>query len=608
MFRAQFVTAGILALCLAFEGSACRESPGPVRGALPKVQSAKALAPVWVGPAHSGSWYTPSRNGEGFALQILDRGTALVVWFTYPPPGSASPQAWILAQDGRIEGDRIIFDGAFTTRGPRFGAGFDPTALQILPWGRIEFRFDDCNRGEVSYEGPAGWGSGRREVMRLSALSELECTGKRKLRFHGARAMEGLRARSGSWYDPAHNGEGWQIEELPDGRNQVYWFTYDERGEQAWTIGVSASGGDRFEIEANLRPVGASFGESFDPASVNLVNWGKLRFDFSGCDRATAAYESSLTAFGRGSLSPIRLSKLAGTACLEQKPSVPAAGTWTADRSMPSAQSEIATATFGTRSCFAGGYITKRDFQCHDAATSAWTTLAPLPTGRDHAEAFALEGEIFVTGGNRELAPDGQDLVGLRYRFDQARWEPLPQLPAVVASGAAVLDGFAWFASLSGELHQFNPRTLQTRVIAGDGTLSRDHSQLVAFQGELWLIGGRNFLGTTHSGISIFDPASEAWRAGPSLLVRRSGFAAASSSTHVFVAGGERLSNPPVVLGTAEAIAAGDDAWNSIPSMPIAVHGVGAAVHGNAFYAYGGSRVAAVASNFGDLQVYRFGP
>ena len=40
------------------------------------------LAALWVGPAMSGSWYTPERNGEGFTLQVLDNGTAHALWFT----------------------------------------------------------------------------------------------------------------------------------------------------------------------------------------------------------------------------------------------------------------------------------------------------------------------------------------------------------------------------------------------------------------------------------------------------------------------------------------------------------------------------------------------
>ncbi|MCP4044914.1 MAG: hypothetical protein GY732_02855, partial [Gammaproteobacteria bacterium] len=43
---------------------------------------------------------------------------------------------------------------------------------------------------------------------------------------------------SGSWYDPAHNGEGFLLEVLEDEQAIVYWFTYDENGNQRWFIGL----------------------------------------------------------------------------------------------------------------------------------------------------------------------------------------------------------------------------------------------------------------------------------------------------------------------------------------------------------------------------------
>ena len=221
--------AGLAAACLGLEGSACLEHPVRAKAS---PGSAKAT-PFWAGPGLSGSWFTPSRGGEGFVLQVLEGGSALAIWFTYPPEGGPAQQAWIYAQDGRLEGDRIRFASAATTRGPRFGPAYDPADFRFVPWGTLEFRFTDCNRGEVSYAGPAGWGSGTREISRLSAIGELECAGKKQVHPSGARTRAGLRQRSGAWFDPAHAGEGWQVEELPDGRNLVYWFTYDDRGEQA---------------------------------------------------------------------------------------------------------------------------------------------------------------------------------------------------------------------------------------------------------------------------------------------------------------------------------------------------------------------------------------
>ncbi len=207
----------------------------------------------------------------------------------------------------------------------------------------------------MRYAGPEGWGSGVREVVRLTAHAELECTGKKRLGTSGTRSLAGLRQRSGLWFDPSHNGEGWKVEELPDGRAQIFWFTYDEKGEQAWTIGVAPRSGERLEVTENFRPLGTRFGAGFNTADVRLQRWGRFTLAFDSCDKASLQYDSTLPAFGRGQLRATRLAKLAGTACLEGAPSLPLAGTWSAGATMPAPQSEFALATAGPVACAAGG-------------------------------------------------------------------------------------------------------------------------------------------------------------------------------------------------------------------------------------------------------------
>ena len=570
---------------------------------------AKALSPLWVGPAYSGTWYTPERSGEGWSLQILENGSALALWFTYPPAGSAAQQAWIYAQDGRIEGDRVIFDGSFTTSGPRFGAGFDAAQTRLIPWGTMQFRFTGCNDGELTYAGPAGWGSGTRRITRITELAELQCAdAKRRLGTAGERTLDGLRQRSALWFDPTHNGEGWVFEELPDGRTNFFWYTYDENGEQAWTNGVSPTSGDRMVIAENLRPVGTRFGADFDPAKVNRAPWGRVEVEFDSCDGGLLRYESPLAAFGSGMLRPVRVARLAGTACVGSAPAVPVNGAWSAGAAMPLPMSELASASLGGMSYVATGFGDPQGFKRYDPASDSWKILARVPGGRDHALAAAVGGDIYFTGGNTQSVGD-EETPGWRYIVAEDRWEAVAQLPWVAQSGAATLGGFAYFGSVSGNVYQFNPRTREARVIAGDRVAPRDHSQLVAFQGELWLIGGRSVsLPSGTSRVSIFDPATETWRAGPSLAVARAGFAAAASDTMLVVAGGENLALPYRTLASVEAIAAGANAWQPLPNLPISVHGTAGAIYGNAFYVLGGSKVAGGILNAGDVQIYRWTP
>jgi len=566
-------------------------------------------AALWIGPAMSGSWYSPDRSGEGFTLQVLDNGTAYALWFTYPPAGSAVQQAWIYADGGRIEGDRIIFDNAITTRGPRFGAGYDPAQLQVSPWGRIEFQFTSCNEANVTYVGPAAWGTGTRGVTRLTALAELECTGKRRVHSTGARTLEGLRNRSGAWFDPAHNGEGWTVEELPDGRAQVFWFTYDANGEQAWTYGISPTSGAQMTIEQNFRPVGTRFGSGFNASQVTLQPWGRLELQLTSClGPGTATWQSSDSAFGSGTLRPRLLTQLAGAVCLEGTPTVPQSPTWSQGAAEPTPVSESANAVVGNSIYMAAGITNtgRRHFKRYDVDSNQWTVLTQTPAGRDHALATAVGDSIYVTGGGRSGGGD-QSSNGWRWVIPENRWEAIPELPNVTAAGAATLGGFAYFADIQGNLVQFNPRTRTTRSIpAAPGGWARDHSQLVAFQGELWMIAGRQPLVVQHGNVAIYDPASDTWRQGPGLANGRAGFAAAASRDLLFVAGGERLTPPFGVLNSVEAIAAGGGAWQAMPSLPTALHGFGAIATGTSFITVGGSTVAAEQINPGIVHILRW--
>ncbi|HUQ27708.1 MAG TPA: hypothetical protein VM051_03905 [Usitatibacter sp.] len=574
---------------------------------LPHATLEKVLSPLWAGPAFSGTWFAAERSGEGISLQILDNGTALALWFTYPPAGGSGQQAWIYAQDGRVEGDRVIFDAAVTTRGPRFGPAFNAASLQIIPWGTLELRFVDCNTADLTYAGPASWGSGGRRLTRLTSYAELECSGKRKLTGSGARTLDGLKQRTALWFDATHNGEGWVAEELPDGRTQFFWYTYDANGEQAWVLGVAPTSGDHISITDMYRPIGTRFGSAFDAGAVQRSDWGRIDLDFSSCNAGELRYQSSVPAFGSGTLRPTRVTKLAGTACVDGVTAVPAIGTWSTAARMPTAQSEVATTTTPGVSYVGGGFGDSQAFYRFNAASNTWTTLARVPGGRDHPLAVAVGGDILFTGGYSQAVGD-ETTPGWRYSIAQDRWESAPELPWLAASSAVQLNGFAYFGTVSGDLYQYNPRTRTTRVIARPFTLSRDHSQLVAFQGELWMIGGRGGLPLIEtSRVSIFDPASETWRDGPLLNVGRAGFASSATDTLLIVAGGESLGSQPFrTLKSVDAIVAGAATWTALPQIPNGVHGVPGAIHGNAFYLMGGSGVASTASNTNEVQVYRW--
>ena len=566
----------------------------------------KALDPLWVGPGFSGSWFDASRAGEGFTLQLLEDGSAVVVWFTFPPAGSAARQSWILGQNGRVAANRIVFEDVYTARGARFGPGFDPAAVQLTRWGRLEFTFSSCTQGQVAFQGAEGFGSGSHALTRLTTLDELSCVGTRRLGTTGARAASALRNHAGAFVDPTHGGEGWVIEPFSPTQAGAYWFTYDGNGEQAWLLGIGTVSGNRLVIDGTLRPVGTNFGAGFDPARVERTNWGRVEFEFGSCDTATVRYSSAQPGFGDGTLNAQRLTRLASATCLEATAIRPARanGTWRQGPRMPVPESENTVGILDGRIYSAGGYQGHRTLQRLDPETGTWSQLPPMPDGRDHGLSIAHDGGFWLFGG----FSGGQGDASASWRFDLATnaYQSLPALVSVSASGGAYLNGYFYLGSDEGTLVQYDPRTHAQRLIPGVAFRVRDHSQVVAYLGEIWMIGGREIANNrwnTQNLVTIFDPVSETWRSGPPMARGHSGFAAAVVDDQVIVAGGEALDTLRVIP-EMEVIGPGEPFWTLGPRMPAAQHGFQGVAYRGEFWTIGGSAVAAAGGSEGLVQIY----
>jgi predicted outer membrane repeat protein len=92
---------------------------------------------------------------------------------------------------------------------------------------------------------------------------------------------------SGAFFNAGRDREGTYVEILNETTAVVYTFTYRPDGSgPAWFIGVGAIGGNSIVIDELLRPVGASFGEDFDPADVAFTPIGGMSMIFSDCQAA----------------------------------------------------------------------------------------------------------------------------------------------------------------------------------------------------------------------------------------------------------------------------------------------------------------------------------
>ncbi|QKK02189.1 MAG: hypothetical protein HND55_05670 [Pseudomonadota bacterium] len=257
--------------------------------------------PELVRAAHSAMWFNPGRSGEGWVVEILPGGQALGYWFTYDEEGEPR---WLIGQ-GSVVANQIRFDLLLAPEGGRFGPDFDPADVDPVPAGSARLVVLDCDNGWLDYQ--AFGQSQRIALTRLTRTLGLSCDPP-------AGEPPGTALQSGTWFDPAHDGEGFTLQRLADGQVLVMWFTYDPTGRQFWLLGLGDGQAESIDLGGLTAARGPRFGRSFDADDLEPIEWGALQMQL-GCDTGSASYQSILPSFGSGQFELLRLTALAGLAC-----------------------------------------------------------------------------------------------------------------------------------------------------------------------------------------------------------------------------------------------------------------------------------------------------
>ncbi|MEM9303032.1 MAG: hypothetical protein AAGE01_13020 [Pseudomonadota bacterium] len=245
--------------------------------------------------ALSGSFFFPARDGQGWFIQILEGGRAVIYWFTYDETGAP---AWI-GGTGEILDNAVVVDQSWRGVGARFGSAFNAADVVLEPWGDLAFLFTAGGDGEMQFNGPEGFRSGRFGVQQLTRIGDAACDAP-------------LPELSGLWFDPDRNGEGFIIEAQDDDRYFTAWFTYGLDGEQLWLYGEGVRDGDEVRFD-----LGRFTGPAFTAPSGDVVReaWGVLSVSLED-DRLRASYTADLPGFGSGQLVLDRLTQpLSQPAC-----------------------------------------------------------------------------------------------------------------------------------------------------------------------------------------------------------------------------------------------------------------------------------------------------
>jgi hypothetical protein len=250
----------------------------------------------------SGAWFDATHNGEGFLLEILQSGLSIMYWFTYDTAGE---QDWYFAA-GQAEGRRILFPEVLRVSGPVFGPDFDPSSVVKTVVGSAQFTWRDCSNGQMDWFIDGQYDN--QEIARLTTVNGLNCP------LPAEPAPQAGNNRSGSWYDPSHDGEGFIVEELDGGVPLVYWFSYGPEGGRRWFFGVGEQRDGVLVFDEMVSTSGPAFGPAFEPGDLEVQDWGMLELDID-CATGTARYDSIQPGFGSGEQNLIRISTLEGISC-----------------------------------------------------------------------------------------------------------------------------------------------------------------------------------------------------------------------------------------------------------------------------------------------------
>jgi hypothetical protein len=123
-----------------------------------------------VSPTHTGSWYNPSQDGHGLAVEVLDSETTVIYWFVYDTEGNPI----FLLTDATNNGS-IASGTTYYYSGMKFGE-FNPDDNNQQVWGQASLTIHTCSSAtwEYSSTDPA-FGSGSIHMEKLAEVEGVKC-------------------------------------------------------------------------------------------------------------------------------------------------------------------------------------------------------------------------------------------------------------------------------------------------------------------------------------------------------------------------------------------------------------------------------------------------
>lgn len=265
--------------------------------------------PVFEASGLSGTWYDPASSGQGFNFQMTNQGL-LVFYFGHKDPNKRSAgNLWLisgLAPD-QIKFNKPVELTMYERPNGVFGnPNVEGTDNNVIEWGKLTIEFSHCSTGRATLDGADG--KQEFDLVRLAPVDGVECT-------DGTLASS-VSAISGTWWEPATDGQGFNIQLTPFGLFG-YFYGYSAAVEGEMT-------GSPQWLISDLLPGSVTLGESYEIAmfsansgtysspNPSLTGWGAMTLKFDSCETGSVKLSG---VDGETTMALQILAPIAGLAC-----------------------------------------------------------------------------------------------------------------------------------------------------------------------------------------------------------------------------------------------------------------------------------------------------
>ena len=264
--------------------------------------------------------------------------------------------------------------------------------------------------------------------------------------------------------------------------------------------------------------------------------------------------------------------------------------TWEKRAPLLAENSEMSVAQWGNKIFVFGGYPSTREtvgtVQVYDATKDRWQIEPPLPTPVNHSMAAALEGKLYVVGGQEKAGGKAnkaqfQDLVQI-YDIASKTWSEGSRMPTKRSGGgAAVIKGKIYVAGgrppHGHDFAVYDPKADQWTLLPKMPT-ARNHIAVAAIDDRLYVAGGRfgsGFRSEITATLEVYDLKTSQWIVKRPMSMARSGLNGISVNGCFHTFGGEHPSaGSSGVFPNHEMYDPITDKWTRLPDIPVPVHGV----------------------------------